>query len=309
MPFLGSRFVFTPLLAAIGAILLFIASAAGLAVEPRALAVAPDLSHVSPRFPTLRPMTDLAHDPTISADADLNISVAVNLLFIASAAGPAIGSRVSVAIPNLSRALSYLTDLNPTTDFDSESLATAGDYANIGVAPIADANISSSPPTECASQSSALPSLVRSSSRLAMPSPTTDFHPGSHVRADASAGAGFIVASADAFLTSSADHEPRATSLHPAVAHLANDFESSIALNPCISQPLRQRRQRLACHCFHRHSRRRHQWLYSRLRSYQQHRGARLLLSPLYLYHNLPYASLHRRRRRCCQRPLRDRCP
>ena len=61
MPFLGSRFVFTPLLAAIGAVLLFIAPAAGLAIESRALAVAPDLSHVSPRFPTLRPVTDLDH--------------------------------------------------------------------------------------------------------------------------------------------------------------------------------------------------------------------------------------------------------
>ena len=155
MPFLGSRFTFTPLFAAIGAILLFAASAAGLAIEPRALAVAPDLSHVSPMFPTLRPVTDLAHDPTISADADLNTSVAVNLLFIASAAGPAIGSRASVAIPDLSRALSHLADLNPTADFDSESLAAAGDYANIGVALIAGANISSLPPTERASQSSA----------------------------------------------------------------------------------------------------------------------------------------------------------
>ena len=41
MPFFGPRFVLTPLLAAIGAILLFIASAAGLAIGPRVLIVTP----------------------------------------------------------------------------------------------------------------------------------------------------------------------------------------------------------------------------------------------------------------------------
>jgi hypothetical protein len=56
MPFLGSRFVFTPLLAAIGAILLFIASAAGLAIESRALAVAPDLSQAQSNGSAVGPL-------------------------------------------------------------------------------------------------------------------------------------------------------------------------------------------------------------------------------------------------------------
>ena len=68
-----------------------------------------------------------------------------------------------------------------------------------------------------------------------MPSPTADFHLGSHTRADASAGAGFIVASADAFLPSSTDYEPRAASPYPAVAHPANDTEPSFVLEPSAS--------------------------------------------------------------------------
>ena len=65
------------------------------------------------------------------AFTQLLVAVGVNLLFVASTAGPAIGSRASIAIPNLSRALSHLTDLSPTTDFDSESLTATDDNANI----------------------------------------------------------------------------------------------------------------------------------------------------------------------------------
>ena len=56
MPFFGPRLILTSLLAAIGVILLFIASAAGLAIEPRVLIAIPNLPHASLRLHALRPV-------------------------------------------------------------------------------------------------------------------------------------------------------------------------------------------------------------------------------------------------------------
>ena len=76
MPFFGPRFVLTPLLAAIGAILFFIASTAGLAIRPRVLVVTPDLLHASQWPPALRPMAGFDSHPPTSAGADFNASIA-----------------------------------------------------------------------------------------------------------------------------------------------------------------------------------------------------------------------------------------
>ena len=77
MPFSGPRFVLTPLLAAIGAILLFIASAAGLAIGPRVPVVTPDLPHASQWLSALRPMASFDSGPPTSAGADFNVSIAL----------------------------------------------------------------------------------------------------------------------------------------------------------------------------------------------------------------------------------------
>ena len=194
MPFLGHRLAFTQLLVAVGVNLLFIASAGGPAIGSRASIAIPNLSRALSHLTDLSPTTDFDSESLTATDDNVNISIASiatsNLSLLPSIER---APRTS-APPNLAHSSSRLTTPNPTTDFDSESLAAADDYVNIGVAFIAGANISSLPPTERASRSSALPSLVRSSPRLAMPSPTTDFDLGSHARADASAGAGFVIA-------------------------------------------------------------------------------------------------------------------
>ena len=123
----------------------------------------------------VRPLYDMPLLGYRLAFTQLLIAVGVNLLFVASTAGPAIGSRASIAIPDLSRALSRLTDLSPTTDFDSESLTVADDNANVSIASIATSNLPLSPSVERAPRTSAPPNLAHSSSRLTTPNPTTDF--------------------------------------------------------------------------------------------------------------------------------------
>jgi hypothetical protein len=84
-----------------------------------------------------RPLCDIKLLGNRLAFTQLLVAVGVNLLFVASTAGPAIGLRASIAIPNLPRALSHLTDLRPTANFDSESLTATDDNANINIASIA----------------------------------------------------------------------------------------------------------------------------------------------------------------------------
>ena len=160
MPFLGSRFVFTPLLAAIGAVLLFIAPAAGLAIESRALAVAPDLSHVSPRFPTLRPVTDLVHDPTTSTDAGFNTSVAsiasTNISFLPSAGhAPSTGA--------LPWSVTELTALQPTATSNTLPRAAADADVSVSTVSIASAEAPSPLLTDRASRLNPLPWSVSGS--------------------------------------------------------------------------------------------------------------------------------------------------
>ena len=76
MPLFGPRLILTSLLAAIGAILLFIASAAGLAIEQRVLIVIPNPPHASLRLHALRPATDFDSSLPTSAGADVNVSIA-----------------------------------------------------------------------------------------------------------------------------------------------------------------------------------------------------------------------------------------
>ena len=148
------------------------------------------------------------------AFTQLLVAVGVNLFFVASTAEPAIGSRASIAIPNLFRALSHLTDLSPTTNFDSESLTTTDDNANINIASIATSNLPLVPSVERAPRTSAPPNLAHSSSHLATPNPATDFDSESLAAADDYADIGVaLIAGADISSLPPTDRASRVSTL------------------------------------------------------------------------------------------------
>ena len=151
------------LLAAIGAILLFFASAAGLAIEPRVLIVIPNLPHASPRLPALRPMTCFDSGPPTSAGADSDVSIA-SITYIAS-------TNTSLPLPTdrasrtsaLPWSVVELAALGPTTNSGSWPRTGAGADASVTIASIASADTPSPLPTDRASRVSALPWSVSGS--------------------------------------------------------------------------------------------------------------------------------------------------
>ena len=163
MPFFGPRFVLTPLLAAIGAILFFIASTAGLAIGPRVLIVTPDLLHASQWPPALRPMAGFDSDPPTSAGADFNASIA-SITYIAS-------TNTSLPLPTdrasctsaLPWSIVELAALGPTTNSGLWPRTGAGADASVTIASIASADTTSPLPTDRASRVSTLPWSVSGS--------------------------------------------------------------------------------------------------------------------------------------------------
>ena len=163
MPFSGPRFVLTPLLAAVGAILLFIASAAGLAIGPRVLVVNPDLSHAPQWLPALHPMAGFDSGPPTSAGADFNVSTA-SITYIAS-------TNTSLPVPTdrasrtsvLPWSVVELAALGPTTDSGSWPRTGAGSDASAAIASIASADTPSFLPTDRESRVRTLPWSVSGS--------------------------------------------------------------------------------------------------------------------------------------------------
>ena len=136
MPFFGPRLILTSLLAAIGAILLFIASAAGLAIEPRVLIAIPNLPHASLRLHALRPATGFDSGLPTSAGADVNVSVAS----ITSTASTNISLPLPTDRASRTSALSWpvveLADLGPTTNSGSWHRTGADADASFTIASI-----------------------------------------------------------------------------------------------------------------------------------------------------------------------------
>ena len=136
MPFFGPRLILTSFLAAIGAILLFIASAAGLAIEPRVLIAIPNFPHASLRLHALRPAIGFDSGLPTSAGADANVSIA-SITSIVS-------TNISLPLPTdrtshtsaLSWSVVELAALAPTTNSGSWHRTGAGADASFTIASI-----------------------------------------------------------------------------------------------------------------------------------------------------------------------------
>ena len=163
MPFFGPRFVLTPLLAAIGAILLFIASAAGLAIEPRVFIVNPNLPYAFPRLPALRPVTGFDSGLPTSAGTDVNVSVApITSIASINISLPPPTNRASL-MSALPWSVVELAALGPTTNSGSWPRTGAGTDISASVASIASTDTPFPLPTDRASRVSALPWSVSGS--------------------------------------------------------------------------------------------------------------------------------------------------